>query len=474
MKESEEVLAIPLSDAITAKGREVDQSGEDNKPDYAWKESLSAWWLKLRSARRKVNQTATLVAGKLLPGDEQTDNSLSARNMLFIAIVVPLIVVAIAATVYFRLGRSERHNEYLMQAAQQVELAHLATDIQIQRETWNQALALLIKAENYGKSDESRLMRSEIENSLDGMEGISRTLFQPLLVQQIPVGAKITRMVANLTEVYLLDTAMDQVLRLELSGNSYTLDESFICSAGTRGIMIVNELVDIVILPTNSPFGATVLAIDRTGNLMYCIPGEQPVVTSLASPDNSWGELNDMDLGGSNLFILDIPKDTILTYRGTNQSFDQNPNWFFDTDKPKLSDLIAITAYGNDLYMLHEDGSMSLCTYRLGRDDKTKCVTESRYQDERQGADPKPVIMKDTHFIQMMSTEPPDPSLYILDANAPAIYQFSLRQTFIKQIRPATTEDFPLPKSPATAFVVTPGRYVLLAFDNLLYAALLP
>jgi len=163
----------------------------------------------------------------------------------------------------------------------------------------------------------------------------------------------------------------------------------------------------------------------------------------------------------------------MLSYRGTNQAFDQNPNWFFDDEKPKLSDLVAISAYGNDVYMLHSDGSMSLCTYRLGRDDTTKC-NDVTYFDERKGAEPEPRVMSGTNFIQMMSTEPPQSSLFILDADAPAIYQFSLRLTFIKQIRPLTNADYGIPQASASAFVVTPGRNILLAFGDELYKGFLP
>jgi HAMP domain-containing protein len=467
--------AIPVSPAIRNAAAPVRESEEENKQtNDAWMQSLAAWWIKLRTTNRKINQTAATITSKLLPGEEPSENALSARNMLFIAIVVPLIVVAIGATVYFRLGRSERHQEFLAQAAQQVELARNTTDIQIQRETWNRAEELLEMAEKYGKSDASRQMRTEIESTLDNLDGIYRTLFQPLLVQQT-IGANITRMVANQTEVYALDAAQNRVLRLELTGSTYKMDENFECSSGVRGVLVVSDLVDIVALPANSPFGATVLAVDKTGNLMYCIPEDQPVVTSLAAPDNNWGSLSDVELGGSNLFILDIPKDTILTYRGNNQSFDQNPNWFFDDQKPVLSDLIAITAYGNDVYMLHQDGSMSTCTYRLGRDDKTKCNLKAPYHDERvSAAEPEPAIMPDTHFVQMMSTDPLGPSLYILDTRSPSVYQFSLALTFIKQVRPQSNDDYPLPASEATAFVVTPGRQILMAFGNQLYSATMP
>ena len=436
----------------------------------AWKQALREKWLKVRSAPALQGRPGGGLLSKVFTPDHES--SLSSRNMLFIAIVVPLIVVAIGATVYFRLGRTERHQAYLIQAAQQVEIARNTEGPNLQRQAWNQALVCLEQAEGYGKTSGSRQMRQEIESTLDTLEGISRSLFQPILVQQTE-GTNITRMVASANEVYALDASQNRVLRLELSGNTYTLDDTFNCSSGTHDVRIVSDLVDIIILPVNSPFGATVLAVDKTGNLMYCIPDEPPVVTGLAPPDNNWGALVDVDLGGTNLFILDILKDTMLSYRGTNQAFDQNPNWFFDEEKPKLSDLIAISAYGNDVYLLHSDGSMSMCTYRLGRDDTTKC-NDVTYFDERKGAETEPRVMGGTRFIQMMSTEPPQSSLFILDADTPAVYQFSLRLTFIKQIRPLSSDDYSIPQVPATAFVVTPGRNILLAFGDELYRGSLP
>ncbi len=451
-------------------GGDEPQASEEPVRNDSWKQSLRERWLQIRSRSARQGASGGGLLARIFAPDHKS--RLSTRNMLFIAIVVPLIVVAIGATVYFRLGRAERHQAYLLQAAQQVELARNSEGPKVQRQAWNQALSLLEQAEGYGMSSQSRQLRQEIEATLDSMEGITRSLFQPILVQQTE-GVNITRMVANMNDVYALDASENRVLRLELSGNTYSLDETFNCSSGAHDVRIVSDLVDIIILPVNSPFGATVLAVDKTGNLMYCIPGEPPVVTSLAPPDNNWGQPVDIDLGGTNLFILDILKDTMLSYRGTNQAFDQNPNWFFDDEKPKLSDLIAISAYGNDVYMLHADGSMSLCTYRLGRDDTTKCNDVS-YFDERPGAETEPRVMGGTRFIQLISTEPPQSSLFILDADTPAIYQFSLRLTFIKQIRPLTNDDYSVPQVPATAFVVTPGRNILLAFGDVIYKGFLP
>ncbi len=50
------------------------------------------------------------------PGAGQNPSSLGTPVMMFIALLVPLIVVTIASMVYFRYGRSVEYEEYLVQA----------------------------------------------------------------------------------------------------------------------------------------------------------------------------------------------------------------------------------------------------------------------------------------------------------------------------------------------------------------------
>ncbi len=470
---AEGILSSLAAEPSAAEQEDI-QEETPPEPPLPLKQRLALKWLWLKHMNQSLNLFFTSLTAKLFQSDEMYDNSLSSKNKVFVSIAIPLILAVVGGTVYFRVGRTERHQAFLEQSRQEVETARIAEEIKTQRTYLNQALIHLNEAEIYGMTDESRQLRDQIEGSLDSMEGITRTIFQPILVQQMQGASVITRMVTNMNEVYLLDSGLNQVIRLTLSSNTYQMDKSFDCSSGTKGAVTISNLADIVALPLNSPFGSTVLAIDQIGNLMYCIPGESPVITALAVPDNAWGGIADIDLGGSNLFVLDRLKENILSYRGNNQTFDQIPNMFFDNEKPPLGDVTAMSAYGNDVYMLHANSSMSLCSYRLGRDEKTKCTNISSYEDNRPGAEPVVPAIDNTHFIQMMTTEPPDPYLYILDTVGPAVYQFSLRQTFVQQIQSATNYDFRLPATDPTAFVVTPSRHIFLAFKNQLYVGIMP
>jgi len=76
----------------------------------------------------------------------------------------------------------------------------------------------------------------------------------------------------------------------------------------------------------------------------------------------------------------------------------------------------------------------------------------------------------------MLTTEPPDPSLYILDRKGPALYHFSLRLNFTRELRqdPEQERDFPLPKKQVTAFAMSPNRVVFLAFANQIVFGAIP
>ena len=78
------------------------------------------------------------------------------------------------------------------------------------------------------------------------------------------------------------------------------------------------------------------------------------------------------------------------------------------------------------------------------------------------------------NFVQMETTQAPDPSLYILDTSGQAIYHFSLRLNLQKLLRPEGGTYTSLPNTAPTAFTITSDRVALFAYDNLVYSANLP
>ena len=121
----------------------------------------------------------------------------------------------------------------------------------------------------------------------------------------------------------------------------------------------------------------------------------------------------------------------------------------------------------DDLYMLFADGTITTCTFGFAGQ-PTKCEGPATFTDTRPGRAPGPAVDGAT-FSQLRFSPPPDPSIYLLDPAAGAVYHFSLRLTFQRQFRPLAAID-----GDVTAFAVSPGRMMFLAYGNEIYWALIP
>jgi hypothetical protein len=104
----------------------------------------------------------------------------------------------------------------------------------------------------------------------------------------------------------------------------------------------------------------------------------------------------------------------------------------------------------------------------------TRCKDPAAFGDPRPGRTPNPAVFSDAVFSQIITTQPPDPSLYMLDTTGQGVYHFSLLLNFQRQLRASTTTDVRLPNAAPTAFTVSPTRQVVLAFGNQVYYAILP
>jgi hypothetical protein len=305
------------------------------------------------------------------------------------------------------------------------------------------------------------------------MEGITRLNYLPA-GDPMPEGTHITRMVASVNDVYMLDTTTGSVFRLYRTGQGYELDLQFKCGPGKAGAVQIGPLLDIVALPPNNDFQATVMGIDAGGNLEYCSPGVSGFSsTMLVPPDNNWGEIKRMVLYQDVLYVMDPLVNAVYRYYGDRGSaFTGGPRYYFENQVPKMSDVIDMAVDQETLYLLHEDGSMTTCT---DASFTTQCSDPATYGDPRQGRPSDPVTFEDAKFLLLQSTQPPDPSLYILDEVADAVYQFSLRKLNLqRQYQPMVDQDYPLPESPVTGFTLTPNRKMMLAFGNQAFYASLP
>jgi hypothetical protein len=419
--------------------------------------------------QRQIGQFLRALLTRLLPGNELF--TLPGSLMAIIAIAVPVILVTVASVVYLRRGRLVQFDEYFNQAQATALYAETQSDPNDLRISWGSVVFFLDRAEELQQTEETQALREKAFTALNDLDAIERLVFRPAL-QGTALGenVRITRIVASREEVYLLDGNSGNVIRTWLSGRGYEIDENFRCGPGSYGSYIVSKLVDVELMPRNNLFDAAVVAMDENGILVYCGINAAPIADPLIPPDSNWGEPIAFSLNSGNLYVLDPALNAVQVYTGNNTTFENSPDLFFDEQVPQMQDVIDLTVDLDDLYLLHEDGRMTVCTAGFAGQ-PTKCDSPAPYQDNRPGMEDG-VTINDTDFRQLYFSPPPDPSIYLLDTNHNAIYHLSLRLTLQRQFRPV---DPLIPDGEAaTAFTINPTRTLFVAVGNELFTAALP
>jgi len=407
---------------------------------------------------------------RLLPGsDADKPVSIPTSIMVIMAIAVPLVVVTVASLVYFRIGRGTNYDAYYSQAEATAEKAVGQTDPVYLREVWRTTLYYLDQAEENKVTPQSSALRQQAQSSLDGLLGIVRLDFQAAINGGMPGGVQVTRMTANDADLYMLDAAKGSILRAFLTGVGYQLDNTFQCAPGAYGGYNVSQLVDLVALPRPNSLDATVMAVDTSGNLLYCAPDKTPQAVPLAPPDTNWGRVTAIALDGNNLFVMDGTKNAVWIYGGENSSFSDLPVFYFSEQIPNLTDAVDMAINGDDLYVLHSDGHLSTCTRSRIDTVPTRCTDPAIPNDPHPaslGNDP----FTETHFIQMTFTAPPDSAILLLDSESRAVYRLSPRSLeLLNQLRPYPQQTGRL--GPAVGMAVSPNHMLFLALGNEVYYA---
>ncbi len=399
---------------------------------------------------------------------------ISNKALILISVIVPLVVVAAGSSIYFQRGRSVQFEQYYSQAEALAAQAGSQKDPDEVRDIWQQALVLLDQAEKYGKNDKSTILRQQAQDVLDDVEGVGRLDFAPALPENLPGGTKITRMRATTTDLFMLDSSDGKILRAVLTGRGFELDTSFTCAPGPYGSYVVEPFVDFALMPKGNSLGASIAALDKNGNIVYCGSGTSATSMTLMPPETGWGSIDTLAIDSGRLYVLDKNSNAIWVYFGSGGTYSESPELFFNKDIPELNDIIDFSINVNDLYMLHQDGHLTTCTYGAISGTATKCKDPSPYSIERPNVKNKPVIIPETTFTQIQYSAPPDPSIYLLDTSSVSIYHFSVKLAMMKELSVQAGDPQQLLKRKPTAFTVNPAKVVFMAFDNKVYSAVSP
>ena len=424
---------------------------------------LLALWDGLGRASGSARRLLGALAVRLLPEDPALPSSM----MAFIAVAVPLLVVAVASAVYFQQGKGALYQAYYEQAQIYLAQAEAAQDETARRAAWEQSLQALDSAERYRVTEESQALRRTLLEKLDSRDGIVRLDFQPAIYDGLSRQIVVRRILPLEDDLYLLDGRTGAVIRTQLTSRGYRVDTTFRCGPTPR----VGSLVDIVPMPRGNALSAVLMGMDADGNVLYCRVGQAALEATLPSPNGNWGLPRALDFYAGNLYLLDPhPRaNAVWVYPGDAGAFRALPVFFFDSQVPTLEGSIALARTPDDLYLLYGDGHLVQCVVGSGGAE-TRCEDPAPLRDERPERGNGAPAFAQAHFIQMQYVAPPDPALYLLDERHEAVYLFSLQLRFLRQYRPLR----PLSDAPPTAFAVhNRARRVFLAFGNQVYYAVL-
>jgi len=408
---------------------------------------------------------------RLLPTAETNEIAMpSNMTMMFMAILIPLMVVTIASVVYLRYGRSQQYETYLNQAKEKQAQALTLTNPIEQRIAWENVLLNIDIAESHRETSETITLRNEANSNLDTLLGITRMQFNPVFSSNL--GIEVSRMAASELDLFMLNAANGEVLRAELTnGRGFQLDTNFNCKPGVYGSYTVGPLVDILAMPGLNSINATLLGIDATGNLLYCAPGQVAQAIPLPPPDTNWGRVTSFTLDSGNLYVLDAPARAVWVYTGKDSTFIDRPYFFFGGQTPEKQDVIDLVIAGDDLFMLHADGHLSTCSYSRIESVPTRCQDPTPLTNPfaaYQGTD----LFGTAHFTQMLFTAPPDPSILLLDADTQGVLRFAPRSLELQnQFRPTTGTANPVPSGPVGAVAVGPNHVLYISVNGQVYFA---
>jgi hypothetical protein len=466
----------------TARDREVGAAAREtlnrHKTDFEEKglKGISAalkWW---RNAKANIGSFFRDLVAHWSPEGSEGAPGLSKSSMIFIAVAVPLVVVAISVGVYLGRGRSQQYEYYYQQAEQLAQAAAVMEDPAAARETWSQALTMVSQAETYRATDETVLLRDQVQDALDLLDGAVRLDYRPALMGTLYDGIEITRIVSVGGDLYLLDEAGGRVIHAESRTQGYEVDADFVCAAGNFDSGSIGDLVDMAPLPINNPYLAHVLAVDAQGNAAYCGAGMDPIVVRLPQAANGVGEVRAITYAGSMLYALDPAASSVRVYYATNGQFNDVPADFFAgvdyADIPDLNQVADLAVNGDMLYLLNTDGTMVACEANALGSSPVTCEKPVSYVDGRVGMEDQPVTMPASAFNEALFTSPPDQTISILDSSNGDIYQFSVTFRLHQRLRPSLG-NYEVEDPTATAFSIGIDRVAFLAFGHQLFYAYL-
>jgi hypothetical protein len=405
-----------------------------------------------RQALYKALEFVSAFLSRVAPGitEPLQPDALSRRILAATAVIVPLVVVLVAALMYANRGRSEQFKIYIDQAYAAAASAQLKASPEESRGDWENALQLLNLAEQYDQNEQSETLRQQVQASLDALNLVVRLDFQPIVSGGFGSEAEITSIAASTTDLYVLDLH-NQIVRHAWGSpeRGFEIDSAFECLGAGITFQNMGEPIDIVIQEPPGALGAEgIVAIDADGTLVYCAPDRQPALAELTAPDLGWGRIQAIDVYAGRLYVLDPVVNAVWIYEATGGFFSGTPELYFVEEVRDLHAAIDLALAQDELVILYADGRLDRCRRFRGAESETgetsrirvECDPQPMFQDDRPGYQSTAQI-PGAVAAEMSYSAPPEPSLFFLDVLNNSVFHYSMRLVYQAQYVPQ--ESFP-------------------------------
>lgn len=390
------------------------------------------------------------------------------RRWLWIALLIPVLVIAIFALTRYQYARSRQQDfEQLWESAQQAKTAaQISTSASEQRVKLAQALSALDEALLVKPEDEQILTeRQELSNWLDRINQVSR-LFYFNLLKEFPdteeVKNQLGTAVVQGIDVYVLDVGMNRVYKYLFNEakdafQALVTGPVLLRKGDQHGEITVDDLLDVAWVESTPALGSSALFIlDKQGHVLEYDPALGRISAFPTADTSGWQ--NPVAVTGyfGRLYLLDPGANRILKYPLTSGGYEGPPTDYLQPDPAtNLADAVDLAIDGN-VYVLHADGRIAKYSEGVGVPFPQKNLDEP---------------LKAPCCIFVTGSMDESGSVYVADSGNSRIVQFTKAGEFVRQLR---SRDAGYMDELRGLFVDEAGKTLYPVDGNKLYQVTLP
>lgn len=316
------------------------------------------------------------ILGLLLPGQNDANNAggikqPSRQSQKWVAIVLPIVVIAIAIGSYFYQNQTANadYETAVNDASVKYEKAVIAPA--------DTSRALLLEAEAslktaatiHPEKTEIKTLQAQIDAEQDIVNNVEYFYFVPKIKNYDDIGTQLKNVIQHDNHLYVFDAGLGRVIHQKLAeqgdailpdatdGSNIILQQGAPLASGDT----VGKIIDIVWMTAGGEHQYDNLLI-VTENALFEYEPQYGLKEIPINGVETWIKPVAVDSFYGNLYILDAGANQIYRYRPTSDGYNEAPdNYFADTTAIDLKGAVDMTIDGS-IYVLYNTGDVKKFT----------------------------------------------------------------------------------------------------------------